>query len=112
VVIVRCPLCGGWIVGDEAPQHLDLVHRHDDDRADWKRPAAPAVPKPVPNTRPARLCTHADEDGAGAHWLKAGELCGAGAQLDYKAAGSLLEELSQRRKSGQIASLGFQIYDQ
>jgi len=70
------------------------------------------VPKPAPNARPARLCAHADEDGQGAHWLEAGEICGAGHALTYKAAGSLLEELGERRKSGQIASLGFQIYDE
>jgi len=104
VVIVRCPLCGGWIVGNAYSAHLEDVHLQAPQEGLSAAGCGPGDESP-----PDRIV------GPEERLLGVREVCnrclGTAAQLSPSEAGELLNELGRRFQQGQDASLGFLMYD-
>jgi hypothetical protein len=104
VVIVRCPLCGGWIVGNSYSDHLENVHLPGAERGFSAAGCGPGDENP-----PLKIlgAESALQGGGGAEEL----LVDAAGSLSASEAGRLLSELGRRFQQGQDASLGFLMYD-
>jgi hypothetical protein len=64
LVPITCTDCGQWLAWCNPPPPPVPVRCSD----------CPAEPGTLRALRPV-LCAHADDDGAGAHWLRPGERC-------------------------------------
>lgn len=111
VVIVRCPLCGAWIVGNDYSSHLEAAHLKGVERV-WEGlvDALPGWDDGRPPVDPAVPLDAADDILKGLTSLRRLR-DEAGHELTPSGAGRLLSELGRRWSEGQNASLGFQIYE-
>lgn len=89
VVVVRCPLCGGWMLGNQSSTHLDAYHPESRLGGDLGPPRALSDVYPGPDGGMKKLISCLPEAEAEA----------------------LLVELGIRLKVGQDAAIGFEIYE-
>ena len=90
VVVVRCPLCGAWIIGNAYSEHVESVHLS-------RAPEGLTAPALAPDT--------ARPESEVRGWEHA---CG---RLTPDAALDLLAELGRRRAQGQDAVFGFELFE-
>jgi hypothetical protein len=104
VVIVRCPLCGGWIVGNSYGDHVENVHLGGPERGLEVPMRGPDPQAPTPDHN---ACKRLLEALRGDSW----EADVEGMGLTPDRAGEILYELGRRRSQGQDASLGFELFE-
>jgi len=102
VVVVRCPLCGAWISGNEYDLHLSNVHP----RATQRGPVARRRP---PGGEAASRCTHLPHEGSESHWLADGEQCLTSLASQFEAAKAFVEELRELHADGLEAVIGVEV---
>lgn len=96
VVIVRCPLCGEWIVGNSYAVHVTDVH--------GKGASAVLEPIVAPVSGPMGSGFKAAVESRSRAHLAPDRLTADAAEL-------ILIELGEQRRAGHDARLGFLIYE-
>jgi hypothetical protein len=102
VVVVRCPLCGGWIIGNDYSRHVEDVHLSALPGALVVQLPSPGSQAPGPDSEPAERLLTANQI-CSACWVE------AAGQLTAGAARELLWELDARRRHGQDVCLAIRV---
>ena len=104
VVIVRCPLCGGWIVGNDYSDHVENVHLAALPGSLTDQPPSPRRQGPGSSLEPSERLLRSREVCPKC-WVKA---CSETLPADAR---RLIEELERRRQRGQDAQMGMIIVE-